>query len=101
MRNSSTLVQDTPLHVRNHDIGVTLRQEAHGTALAELTDASGRNLLRRPTPLWSLEMIGRDNRRAAVLPKGVAPRIAQDETTCRLTWDGLPIAESDATVRIS
>lgn len=92
------LHNNTPLHIRNDDIGVTLRQEAAGTTIAELTDASGRNLLRRPTPLWSVEMVDRQSRHAAVDPRGIHPRITQDEKTCRLTWDDLPIAGTDATV---
>lgn len=100
MGETQTILRSKPLHIRNHDIALTLRQEAAGTMIAELTNEAGRNLLRRPTPLWSLQMIDRASRRAAVLAEGAPPRITQDEKTCRLTWDDMPIEGTSLAVRV-
>lgn len=100
MATPQTLLDNAPLHIHNDEIGLALRQSPEGTVIAELTDAGGRNLLRQSTPLWSIEMIDRQMRRAQVLAKGIAPKITQNEQTCELSWDEVPIEDTDQAVRV-
>lgn len=92
---------NTSINVRNDDIGVTLYQGAEGTMIQELTGNGGRNLLRRPSALWSVEMIDRELRRVPLCVRGIMPRIVQDENMCRLHWDHIPLGGADSAVGVA
>jgi hypothetical protein len=71
-----------------------------GTLLTHLTDAEGREYLRRPNVLWKIEMIDRQHKQADLDMRASQPEIRRGNDQVRLTWRNVTIGDTAEQVTV-
>ena len=99
MHNPQTL-NKTPFVIAAGQTRLRLEHGDMGTVLTHLTDAEGREYLRRPNVLWKIEMIDREHKVAELDMCLTPPEIRNSNEKVRLTWRGVRVGKTEHHVTV-
>lgn len=91
---------DNRLLIANDHSRIVLEQTENGMCLVELAATGGKNYLKRPTPLWIVEMTNNEKVHAQLESAGITPTFTENKNLVKLTFSNVPISKTKETVDV-